>query len=640
MFFFSFLLRSRLRLAGLSLLLLFCLLAGSSGFATPAQIAQATACSITTHPASDLQASIYNEESGLVALNAARAKEGLGALNLPADFLSRSPAERILLLFNQERLSRGLNPFNQNNPVLAQVALNHSQVLIDFGFFAHNDGVDGTSATRITTAPGIATHYSGWGEIIAGAPYSTYMVWLWLYADSSSNWGHRYNIFGCYDTVGIGYAPGGLYGAISTADFIQSVNNYQPLAVAADTTQPVLVLNQGQFNNGKSQQLTISATATDSGSGMRHVAFFLDNQGFNALAVTPAIRSGNSFSYVFGSVSPGNHTVTAVAVDVNNNYIRSDIMVLDDFYQPPTAPTNLTAQAVSTSQINLNWTNQATNQTGFELQRSLDQTNWSTVVTQTGTSFQNSGLTPGTLYYYRVLAKNNQLNSAFSNIAQAATPLPAPDGLSLLAGSPDYAQINLSWTSHSTNESGFEIQRTTNGGTWTSLATVGAGVTVYEDKTVWPTTQYTYRVRAFNAVATSLFSNSAALTTGAVPVSNTVSNPDDYGAPTDSNNQGTLTYALLHTPSGQAIAFSVMTVTVHSALPVIDLNTTHIYLNPAGSCTTPVTIIYAGSLPGPDFIFNQGSYLKALRIRGFRTVQFGVGLAGGEHLQCVGVRKT
>ena len=39
----------------------------------------------------------------------------------------------------------------------------------------------------------------------------------------------------------------------------------------------------------------------------------------------------------------------------------------DDRGRPPTAPSGLTATAASSSQINLSWTNNATNQTGFQI---------------------------------------------------------------------------------------------------------------------------------------------------------------------------------------------------------------------------------------------------------------------------------
>ncbi|MCP4711709.1 MAG: fibronectin type III domain-containing protein, partial [Planctomycetes bacterium] len=69
-------------------------------------------------------------------------------------------------------------------------------------------------------------------------------------------------------------------------------------------------------------------------------------------------------------------------------------------------------------------------------------------------------------------------------------------------------QVNLSWTDNSNNETGFKIERSlgTNGN-FTEIATVGAGLTAYEDNTVSGGQQYCYRVRAYNSVGNSNYTN-------------------------------------------------------------------------------------------------------------------------------------
>ncbi len=90
----------------------------------------------------------------------------------------------------------------------------------------------------------------------------------------------------------------------------------------------------------------------------------------------------------------------------------------------PAAPTNLAANAVSTSQINLTWTDNATNETGFQLERSLDgSTNWSLLASPgaNATSYTDNNLNSGVRYYYRIRAVNTSGNSAYSNVANAIT---------------------------------------------------------------------------------------------------------------------------------------------------------------------------------------------------------------------------
>ena len=63
--------------------------------------------------------------------------------------------------------------------------------------------------------------------------------------------------------------------------------------------------------------------------------------------------------------------------------------------------------------------------------------------------------------------------------------------------------INLSWTDNSTNETGFNIERKTDNGVYSKIATVATNVTTYSDNTVTSNTHYIYRVNAVNGTTTS-----------------------------------------------------------------------------------------------------------------------------------------
>ncbi|MDP9311062.1 MAG: putative glycoside hydrolase [Chloroflexota bacterium] len=91
---------------------------------------------------------------------------------------------------------------------------------------------------------------------------------------------------------------------------------------------------------------------------------------------------------------------------------------------PPSAPSNLSATAISRQQVNLAWTDSDT-ETGYTIERSTTQSfskKTSFRVDANVTTFADTTVARNTQYYYRVQAFNSSGTSAYSNTAAVKTP--------------------------------------------------------------------------------------------------------------------------------------------------------------------------------------------------------------------------
>ena len=91
---------------------------------------------------------------------------------------------------------------------------------------------------------------------------------------------------------------------------------------------------------------------------------------------------------------------------------------------PPAPPTGLSASALDATAMNLSWI-ASSGATSYKIQRSPDgSTGWTQIGSTTTPSFADSGLSPSTTYFYRVLASSSAGDSAPSNTASATTTAP------------------------------------------------------------------------------------------------------------------------------------------------------------------------------------------------------------------------
>jgi titin len=231
--------------------------------------------------------------------------------------------------------------------------------------------------------------------------------------------------------------------------------------------------------------------------------------------------NGSSFTLIEGLVA-GATTASVKGLSQDSNYwyrvqafatgstsAFSNTVALRTLPTIPTAPSNLSLLIGGTSQIQVSWQDNSNNEQFFNLFRSTDGVSYPFGITLPAgsTTYLNTGLSAGTTYFYRINAANTGGTSGFAG-PTSATTLPtiptAPSNLRFTNRTT--TRLDLAWNDNSNNESGFLIQSSLTGVTYTNLDTVGANVTGYEVRGLNVGTTYFFQVAAFNAGGTSSFS--------------------------------------------------------------------------------------------------------------------------------------
>src|SRR5438876_147371 len=193
-------------------------------------------------------------------------------------------------------------------------------------------------------------------------------------------------------------------------------------APAPDTTPPAVSISTPAANSSVSGTITIIATATDN-VGVMGVQFKLDNSNIGSeLTAFPY-----AFTWDTTGVLNGSHTLTAVARDAAGNTSTSlpvSVTVSNPDTLPPSLPTGLTATADRASQITLAWSPAADNVgvTGYQVFRNGVQ-----IGIASGSSYQDTGLSPVTVYTYTVAAFDAAGNTSGKSFPAAATTLAVQD---------------------------------------------------------------------------------------------------------------------------------------------------------------------------------------------------------------------
>src|SRR5205823_11603730 len=183
------------------------------------------------------------------------------------------------------------------------------------------------------------------------------------------------------------------------------------------------------------------------------------------------------------------------------------------------------AVPASATSVSLNWINNATDQTGFHLDRATDFGFTQNVITQNLPASPNSfpdtytGLAPGNTFYYRLRAYNAAGDSSNSNVASVAIPLAPPKPTNQQVTNVTTTEIDMSWQDNAGHAAdGYKILRAINHGTFSQVATLPPtsrtppSTYLWADMNLTPGYFYEYHIIAYNVSGNNDFAGVNATT--------------------------------------------------------------------------------------------------------------------------------
>jgi fibronectin type 3 domain-containing protein len=281
----------------------------------------------------------------------------------------------------------------------------------------------------------------------------------------------------------------------------------------------------------------------------------------------------------------------------------------------PNAPSGLGAVPASATSVTLTWTNNATNQTGFHLDRATDSGFTQNLTTEnlpaTPNSFTDTatGLAPGNTFYYRLRAYNAAGDSGNSNSASVTIPLAPPKPTNQKITNVTTTEVDMSWQDNAGHQAdGYHIYRADNHGTFNLVASLPPTSRPAPSTYLWSDTGltagnfYEYHILAYNVSgnndfagvnATTLTLPPSALTaTGGIGVVN-LSWTAPFGAQSYNIYRGT-------TSGMEAPLATGVTATTYSDTVVASATTYYYTVTAVNANTSIVPVVPSESAPSSE----------------------------------------
>ena len=421
-----------------------------------------------------------------------------------------------------------------------------------------------------------------------------------------------------------------------------------------DTNNPLDVTAGAQGNSSftnSGSATTTSATELIVGANMTQTQTTSPGAGFTSRMITAP--DGDMVEDMVVT-SAGTYSATASILPAGQWVMQMATFRAAPTLPTPTAPSNLTATAASSAEIDLVW-NIATETGGTISQYLIERcanagcSNFVQVGTAITATFSDTvGLVPLTTYNYRIRAIDTaNTTGPYSNTATATTlSLNAPTApTNLAAAALSSVQVSLTWTA-STPTSGtisnYFIERCLGNRCTMGYVQVGtSATTAFTDTGLLASTTYTYRVRAIDSSSNySPYSSFATVTTTAP----TLTAPSNLTATAASNTQinlgwtastetgGTISQYLIErctgatcinfvqvgTSIGTAFSDTGLTASTSYSYRVRATDGTNFspYSNTAGATTS------SGAPPPPTISFIQANYSDPQSPQSIVTVSY------------------
>ena len=178
------------------------------------------------------------------------------------------------------------------------------------------------------------------------------------------------------------------------------------------------------------------------------------------------------------------------------------------------APSELRVTSVTGTDIRLSWKDNSSDETGFILEVSNSSNGGFTKLrdlSANATSYAHTGMPIGTTKYYRIMAKNSDGTSDYSNVVKGSTNFMPPTGpTSLTASRVSSSEVLLKWNDRTVIETGYVVEVSSKSNTgFTVLKQLGVNSNSFSHKGVKSGNRYYYRVKAINQAGSSHYSNTA-----------------------------------------------------------------------------------------------------------------------------------